>query len=426
MRSIQTMLKTILQAVLAFFRIFGLDLYKAGTASCIRQRLRAARPKGVPLRTDGVGLMLNIPFSISLAQVGRDFIDKLSKTTIPFCVLDTNIPQTYQASLPDEEVAHYRKFTGGPFDQNAVIQFTTSAPISDRSFSMAMTPFWEFQSGMMEVEPHFFEGFHHAIVFSDFCHAYFKKAAPKDVAVHCIRYPFPMEKHVVDRSAARSKFGIPQDAFVAFYNFDLRSCIERKNPLAAIEAFAKAFPVEPNTMIVFKISGQELHPDRKQRLMDKAQAVGLNDRLRLVSEYLSREEIFQLTGSADVYLSLHRGEGLGLGMLEAMSVGVPVIATAYGGNMDFTKETTAFLVPFTMVKPETDFGMYARVVEWPDPVLEVASRYLRDLYEHPEVGRAKAKTAQTFIENYYSLESFEKEFRRLISDWNLQSTGTVL
>ena len=417
MKFLHSISAAIIQRGLALFRFFGLDLFKIWTESCIRRKLHAAMPADGRLRTDGIGLMLDIPFSMSLAQVGRDFIDKLSKTDIPFCVLDTNNPRTYQARLPFEEIERFQKLTRKPFDQRNVIQFTTSAPVADNAFSMGMTPFWEFQSGMMEVQPSFFDGFRHAVVFSGFCYDYFRKAAPKDVAIHWIRYPFPLERHVFDRAAVREKFGIPKQAFVAFYNFDLRSCFERKNPLALIEAFTRAFAKEPSTMLVMKISGEELLPSKKQSILDKAQALGILDRLRLVSGYLTRDDVFQLTACTDVYASLHRGEGLGLGMLEAMAVGVPVIATAYGGNMDFTQNETAFLVPFKMVKPETDFKTYAKVVEWPEPDVDVAAGHLRVLYDHPELGRSKAAAALAFIEDYYSLENFEKCVREVVRQW---------
>ena len=181
--------------------------------------------------------------------------------------------------------------------------------------------------------------------------------------------------------------------------------------------FSQAFPRDPETRLVFKISGAGACPGEMSAMRECATAFGIADRMVVITERMTHEDVIHLTGACDAYLSLHRGEGLGLGMLEAMAVGVPVIATAYGGNMDFTQNETAFLVPFKMVKPETDFKTYAKVVEWPEPDVDVAAGHLRVLYDHPELGRSKAAAALAFIEDYYSLENFEKCVREVVRQW---------
>jgi hypothetical protein len=150
------------------------------------------------------------------------------------------------------------------------------------------------------------------------------------------------------RQAARVRHGLPQEAVLFGYGFDLNSTAIRKNPMGALEAFQLAFPL-PHLPATF---GREInnHPLSNQvALMIKSfppqaesaewhwlQLRAAEDpRIHLVVASLERDELLALYGSCDVFLSLHRSEGFGRGMAEALQLGVDVIATAYGGNTDF-------------------------------------------------------------------------------------------
>jgi len=150
------------------------------------------------------------------------------------------------------------------------------------------------------------------------------------------------------RRAARVRHGLPQEAVLFGYGFDLNSTAIRKNPMGALEAFQLAFPL-PHLPATF---GREInnHPLSNQvALMIKSfppQAESAewhwlqlraeeDPRIHLVVASLVRDELLALYGSCDVFLSLHRSEGFGRGMAEALQLGVDVIATAYGGNTDF-------------------------------------------------------------------------------------------
>ena len=140
----------------------------------------------------------------------------------------------------------------------------------------------------------------------------------------------------------------------------------------------------------------------------------------VIDQYLSRQRILELIAAADVYLSLHRGEGFGIGMLEAMSVGTPVVAANFGGNTDFTTEETAFLVDCELVDVDHDrplTGIYNHVRKWAQPNIETAANHLRALYDDPAPGRRKAETATAFITTYFAIENFENDVRRLIAEW---------
>ena len=122
------------------------------------------------------------------------------------------------------------------------------------------------------------------------------------------------------------------DGFLFLFVFDFFSVLERKNPLGLIDAFARAFRAgEGPTLVIKTINGdRKLHDLEKLR----AAAEGRQDIL-VIDDYYSAEEKNSLLGLCDCYVSLHRSEGLGLTMAEAMGLEKPVIATGYSGNLDF-------------------------------------------------------------------------------------------
>ena len=411
----------LIQWGLTAFRFFGIDVYKTFVRFHGKQKLRRSISKTRELCKDGVGLILDLSALTSHSQVGRDFINKISQTTIPFCVLDTHLPGTRQTRIPAEEEEKYLPFLSQSFNQSLVLNFTSTEHITNKRLTIAATPFWEFESGMTEVNPTFFKEVNRAVVFSDFCYKHFKMEAPKEFDLQFLRYPFVFKERNIARKEIRKKFSIPTEAFMVFFNFNIHSGYGRKNPKGAMESFARAFPNTLNTILVFKVSGAGSSSKEMADMQAIAETLGILNRMRFVTDCLTHDEVIALTGCSDVYLSLHRGEGLGLGMLEAMSVSVPVIATAYGGNMDFTKSDTAFLVPFKMIPAKTDFPVYRFVKEWADPNISTAANYLHEIYEYPEIGKVKAQIAKSFVEEYFSIENFEKNLLDLIHVWNVKA-----
>jgi glycosyltransferase involved in cell wall biosynthesis len=83
-----------------------------------------------------------------------------------------------------------------------------------------------------------------------------------------------------------------------------------------------------------------------ERLQQRAVA---DPRLILIDGILPREELVGLYGCADVLISLHRAEGYGRVLAEALQLGLQVVATDYSGNCDFCIGTQAHPVPYTLV-----------------------------------------------------------------------------
>ena len=102
-----------------------------------------------------------------------------------------------------------------------------------------------------------------------------------------------------------------------------------------------------------------------------------------------------LFASIDSYVALHRSEGLGLGMAQAMYLGKPVIGTGYSGNLEFMNSENSLLVNYTMTELEEDSGPYERGTHWAAPDVEHAATLMRWVYENRAASSAwGARAAQ--------------------------------
>jgi glycosyltransferase involved in cell wall biosynthesis len=203
----------------------------------------------------------------------------------------------------------------------------------------------------------------------------------------------------------RLDYGLPEDAVLFFFNFDAHSSDFRKNPWDVIRAFELAFTDQERrgaVRLVLKTQNLDTHPELRSVLEARLSRVnGI-----LVDEDLPRDRMNALLASIDVYASLHRAEGFGLGIAEAMSLGKPVIATAYSGNMDYTTRTNSCLVGYQLrpiEESDLDMSPHGKVVYepglvWAEPNIGQAARWMRYLYDHPEertrIGAAGAATVR--------------------------------
>ncbi len=221
----------------------------------------------------------------------------------------------------------------------------------------------------------------------------------KDIPVTVV----PHSIFVGPRPYGRDHFGIPKDEFVFLFMFDFYSLFERKNPLAVVEAFKKAFHQEDRATLVIKCSNPEIDPENFKLLtsnVDKLAGKG-----KIIAEYLDRTEINSLLNIADSYVSLHRSEGFGLTVAEAMFLGKPVIATNYSGNTDIINEENGFLVDFKLVEIDKDYGPYTKGQKWAEPNTDDAARLMRLVFENEEIRRRRSLKAREYATSVLSPES---------------------
>ena len=197
----------------------------------------------------------------------------------------------------------------------------------------------------------------------------------------------------------KSALGIPEDHFVFLFMFDMFSDLERKNPSAVIRAFRRAFGPHEKATLVLKTS--EASPDAAaaERLSAEAEANGV----LLVRQTLSRAKAYGHLQMCDCYVSLHRSEGFGLGMAEAMLLAKPVIATAYSGNVDFMNERNSLLVDFERVPVRNAGPLYRSGSVWAEPSEEDAAKKIRWVFEHRAEAAALGRRAQAELRETLSL-----------------------
>ena len=171
--------------------------------------------------------------------------------------------------------------------------------------------------------------------------------------------------------------------FQAVALFDFKSSAARKNPQGAITAFARAFGEDPAAALCIKTQNGEAFPAELARLRAMAPA-----NVEIVDGSWPYARVLALIAGADVLISLHRAEGFGLAMAEAMALGTPVIATGHSGNLDFMDDDCAVLVPAGQVAVDDPQAIYGAGQTWGDPDLDAAARGLRGL--RADGGRAAA------------------------------------
>jgi len=195
-------------------------------------------------------------------------------------------------------------------------------------------------------------------------------------------FPHPIVAPPIDAAFDDGSLGIPS-GYRFLFTYDFLSGFARKNPLGLLEAFTSAFRCGEGPVLVLKSVNGDRHLDDLERL--RLAALGRSD-VVVVDGYLTPGARGALLASCDCYVSLHRSEGFGLGLGEAMALAKPVIATAYSGNLDFMDDTTALLVPARRVEVGADAAPYAPTDHWGDPDLGEAATLMRRVAEDPGAG----------------------------------------
>jgi 2-polyprenyl-3-methyl-5-hydroxy-6-metoxy-1,4-benzoquinol methylase/glycosyltransferase involved in cell wall biosynthesis len=239
-------------------------------------------------------------------------------------------------------------------------------------------------------------------------------------SVPVVVIPHSLPKLVVTQTRnGRSAFGLPKDKFLFLFMFDFMSILERKNPLGLIQAFKKAFKNRDNAMLVLKVSHAESCPAEWKALEEAAK----NANIKIINGVLSRPEVTNLLSVCDCYVSLHRSEGFGLTLAEAMSLAKPVIATGYSGNMDFMTPTNSFPVKYGMIPLEQDYPPYDKGSAWADPSQDHAAELMQLVYEKRKLARDIGRQAQKDVQEKLSIPAVGAMLRERFA--TLVATGRI-
>jgi glycosyltransferase involved in cell wall biosynthesis len=382
-----------------WYRLFGqteLNLPAAVVPSDTRPKLEGGEETKNSLSATPVNVAGYFRAELGLGTAARSLVAALEASAIPFNTISfegTDNRQTH--SFAD------RRAASGSADINII------CINADRLAAFAEQAGPEFWAGRYTIGlwfwevtdfPQFFHGAFNYVdevwVASEIMREAFLKVSPKRV----FKFKLPVLKPEIDLSLSRADLGLP-DRFVFLFSFDLFSVLERKNPIGLIEAFERAFkPREGPVLVIKTINGEQRVPDMEKL---RYAARGHPD-IILTDRYLSPIETGTLTALADCYVSLHRSEGFGLTIAEAMALGKPTIATAYSGNLEFMTEENSYLCPAQLAKVGEDHEPYPAESYWSEPDLEQAARLLRHVYEQPEEANARGVRAASDIRSLHN------------------------
>lgn len=220
-------------------------------------------------------------------------------------------------------------------------------------------------------------------------------------ALEGARAPVRVVPHPLFPEDYRDVAPAPRDAaFQAVTLFDFNSSAARKNPEGVIEAFRRAFGDDPACELVIKTQNGAQHPQALAALRGRA-----GPAVRVVDESWPYAEVKRLIAGADVLISLHRAEGFGLTMAEAMALGTPTVATAATGNLDFMDESCALLAPTRPTPVDDPQGIYRGQV-WAEPDIDAAAQALRRLRDEPGLAARLAKAGRARVAAQLSPEAW--------------------
>jgi glycosyltransferase involved in cell wall biosynthesis len=214
----------------------------------------------------------------------------------------------------------------------------------------------------------------------------------------------------VEQPLRRSQLALPEDRFLFLFVFDYMSFFERKNPLAVIRAFRDAFGGggHAGVSLVIKSSNGGHFPEQVAHMREEAADLPIE----FIDSRLARNEVRNLLRLCDCYVSLHRSEGFGLTMAEAMVFAKPVIATGYSGNTDYMNANNSLLVGHRLTEIEEDVGPYQRGQVWADPDLEQAARHMRFVLERRAEAEELGWRAHEYVRENLSPERIGARIRR--------------
>ena len=213
--------------------------------------------------------------------------------------------------------------------------------------------------------------------------------------VPVINMPLAVSLPVLRRQYSKSYFGLPDNCFQFMFTFDAESYIDRKNPIAVVRAFRLAFPRgDEKVHLLLKTMNTRSEDPFWGELIAEAK---MDPRIAIIDKRLERDQVLGLNSVCDAFVSLHRSEGFGFNLAEAMLMGKPVIATNYSGSREFAREGTACVVNYRLVPVPEGSYPFSQGQVWAEPDIEHAAELMRRLANDNSYREKIARSGQRFI-----------------------------
>ncbi len=370
----------------------------------ILRKLHLASRVARPLR--GITVVGTLTERSGLSKTLRDFVWSLKESGIPVQTYDTTGTPQIPAADRDGLVTPSSEFDLHRYTHIVLMYRSPLTKEMTAGHAVGRIAFHDSAHGIHRTMPFLRDSGDDIIAMSDFNAAYFVTAF-SDQRVWKITYPFRFRLGTATpREELRRKYGMGPDDFVVFFNFDFGSYY-RKNIPAALTAFARAFKGEAAAKLLFKTKAAKANKRQVAEMTAKVRELGIGSQFIHIPDYLPRADLDGLTGASDVYLSLHKSEGFGLGMAEAMSQGKPVVATNWSANTEFCHADTAWCIPFTLV-PILPHEYPPAMKEWAEADVEAAAKALQEIRADPAAAALRAARGAAFMKEHFSIANFKK------------------
>lgn len=360
------------------------------------------------LRQHGLNIIGLLDATCGIGDAGRRYVDAADDAEIAHATFPFNCHGS-----PEQPYEHHGDGRLA-FDTNLIVLNASALPplVSNVGIELLLghytilTPFWELE----KLGPEFaaFRLVDEVWAASDFLREAFANGTDKPV----IKMPLPVRRREGRPVRTRSQFAIP-DGFVFLATLDFFSLAYRKNCSGVIDAFCNAFEPGEGPILVLKSLNGSNDPKGIRELHQRA---GHRRDIMILDGYLDDEGMSELIGLCDCLVSLHRSEGFGLTLAEAMAWGKPVIATEYSGNLDFMTEANSYLVPFDWEQvPRNLWHIYPAGARWADPRIDVAAQTMRNVYMNPSEAERRGRRGQEDIRRTHSIEVVGRQIKERLA-----------
>lgn len=391
--------------------INGMVLALQATANSLRRHLRPLEKR------PGVLFIGYAEGDLGLGQAFRAQVDAAARLAIPLAIypfregIETRMMMPFMAHRYDIAHAFDINVIALAPDQTPAVFRTVDPRLTLRSYNVLST-FWELPEAPSAWN-NLLRPFDELWVPNTFVANAFRSVFPGTITI----IPPAIATDQASPSLGRRSYGMDEGRFYFLFSFDYYSSPYRKNPVGVLQAFQQAFPnPEENVGLVLKSVGDaDLFPEIHSLFLDAAQH---DPRILLIHRSLERSEMLGLISNTNCYISLHRSEGFGMAMAEAMSTGCAVIGTDFSGNTCFLTNDTGFPVPYTL-RPVNSWEYPAASGQaWAEPTLAAAVEIMRSVVANPTLAVERARAAKALVTSKYGPAAAGDAIKRRIFEIN--------
>ncbi|MQA11523.1 MAG: glycosyltransferase [Pseudonocardiaceae bacterium] len=366
----------------------------------------------------GVNLLGHLTAELGVGELGRRLHAAINRAGLPVAsvVEDRFIANRAALALPDD--AGEPRFGVSVLAVNADLTGSIVQRYPHAVADRRLIGVWSWELDEFPEQMH--GAFEHADeiwTISEFCRQAIAKHTDKPVRV----FPIPIRV-----STHANPVRQPDQPPRFLFAFDYNSVAERKNPWGVVEAFQRAFPDGERAELVLKT----INADRDIASAERLRALVRDDpRITLLERYLDADELAELYAGADCYVSLHRSEGFGFTVAEAIAQGLPVICTDYAGIGEFVDSDATWLIPHDMVEVGPGCAPYPPDALWAEPDLDAAADAMRTVAADPEAAAVRGRAAREHVRRTRTLDAaaewVSEQLERAHAEWLASAPAVV-